>query len=159
MQREEKIEQAASKIEMLIQKWEQPLRNLSEEQITKPRNIQNRNIKQILGHLIDSSANNHHRIVRLQYQKRLFFPDYQQDNDTWIGVQNYENREWNEIIDLWKCYGKHIAYICRQVKPENYDNQWTDGFIQPVTLENIIIDFPEHFQLHLDQIAELAGFK
>lgn len=159
MQRTEIVEQAASEVDALIDKWEKPLREMSEYQITIPRNNQNRNIKQLLGHLIDSSTNNHHRIVRLQYQKRLLFPAYQPDNDTWIRIQNYENRDWTEIIDLWKSYGRHIAYLFRQVKPEDYDNLWTDGFIQPITLEKIMTDYPVHFKLHLDQIAELAGIK
>lgn len=56
--------------------------SLPEETITQKRNRQNRTIKQILGHLIDSASNNHQRMIRLQYSKDLlFFPDYRQDND------------------------------------------------------------------------------
>lgn len=59
--------------------------------IEENRNTQNRNIKQILGHMTDSAVNNHHKIFRLQYTDNLAFPDYRQDNDTWIGIQNFEN--------------------------------------------------------------------
>ena len=155
MKRTDNIQKASRKIEELISGWESILLNLTEEQITLKRNKQNRNIKQIVGHLIDSSVNNHHRIVRLQYLKRLSFPDYQPDNDTWIEIQNYENREWKTLVQFWKQYGLHISYIIRQVNEKNLDNLWTDGFIKPVTLENIIVGFPEHFQLHLNEIKEL----
>ena len=155
MKRTDNIQKASRKIEELISGWESILLNLTEEQITLKRNQQNRNIKQIVGHLIDSSVNNHHRIVRLQYLKRLSFPDYQPDNDTWIEIQNYENREWKTLVQFWKQYGLHISYIIRQVNEKNLDNLWTDGFIEPVTLENIIVGFPEHFQLHLNEIKEL----
>src|SRR5690606_16598718 len=104
MERINNIKNASQKIEELISDWENKLLALTEEQITVKRNIQNRNIKQILGHLIDSSVNNHHRIVRLQYLKRLTFPDYQPDNDTWIHIQNYENRDWRTLIQFWKQY-------------------------------------------------------
>lgn len=155
MKRTDKIQKASRKIEELISGWESILLNLTEEQITLKRNKQNRNIKQILGHLIDSSVNNHHRIVRLQYLKRLSFPDYQPDNDTWIEIQNYENRDWKTLVQFWKQYGLHISYIIRQVNEKKLDNLWTDGFIKPVSLENIIVGFPEHFQLHLNEIKEL----
>ncbi len=151
------IEKATQKLEEMILNWENRLLSFSEEQISLKRNRQKRNIKQILGHLIDSSVNNHHRIVRLQYVKRLTFPDYQADNDTWIHIQNYENRDWVLLVQLWKSYGLHITYIMRQVNEKDLDNLWTDGFIKPVTLENIITDFPEHFELHMNEIKELIA--
>ena len=157
MDRIEKIKQAAATVENLVNEWEPLLNQLPTEVITLKRNTQNRNIKQILGHLIDSGVNNHHRIVRLQYQKRLSFPDYQPDNDTWIQIQHYEEKDWQELILVWKYYSRHIAYIIRQVEVQNLDNLWTDGFIAPITLENIIIGFPEHFKLHLNEIEELIN--
>mgnify|MGYP000902412841 CR=1 FL=1 len=61
----------------VIETEEKVLTSLPEETITQKRNRQNRTIKQILGHLIDSASNNHQRMIRLQYSKDLlFFPDY-----------------------------------------------------------------------------------
>ena len=41
------------------------------------RNSQDRTIKQILGHLVDSASNNMHRIVHFQYHDSpLHFPNY-----------------------------------------------------------------------------------
>ena len=155
MERIEKIRFAASTIESLINEWEPILEKLPAEVITQKRNSQNRNIKQILGHLIDSGVNNHHRIVRLQYQKRLSFPDYQPDNDTWIQIQNYEGKDWQELILVWKYYSRHIAFIIQQVEESSLNNLWSDGFIAPISLEDIILGFPEHFKLHLNEIQEL----
>ena len=59
-----------------IDTWEQKLIDLPVDTITRKRNKQNRTIKQILGHLIDSAANNHQRMVRLQYNDKLDFPDF-----------------------------------------------------------------------------------
>ena len=64
-------------IAKVIETEERLLNDLSVEVITLRKNKQNRTIKQILGHLIDSASNNHQRMVRLQYSKDLlFFPDY-----------------------------------------------------------------------------------
>ncbi|MFT3738280.1 MAG: hypothetical protein QM786_05950 [Breznakibacter sp.] len=154
-----KVKDASRRIENMVAGWENVLLGLDEERITRYRNKQHRNIKQILGHLIDSSANNHHRIVRLQYGKRLVFPDYQADNDTWIGIQKYEDKDWYELVQLWKLYGLHIAFIIRRIEAKDLCNLWTDGFITPITLEEIASGFPNHFELHLNEIKELMESK
>jgi hypothetical protein len=65
-----------SEICSLIKEWEPILTSLPIKTITEPRNSQNRSIKQILGHLIDSASNNTHRVVHLQYQESPFsFPN------------------------------------------------------------------------------------
>lgn len=60
-------------IAKVIETEERLLNDLSVEVITLRKNKQNRSIKQILGHLIDSASNNHQRMVRLQYSKDLLF--------------------------------------------------------------------------------------
>ena len=93
----------------VIEAEESLLNGLSVEVITQRRNKQNRTIKQILGHLIDSASNNHQRMVRLQYSKDLlFFPDYRQDNDLWIALQDYQNADWVTLIQLWKFYNLNL---------------------------------------------------
>ena len=63
--------------------------------------------KEILGHLIDSAANNHQRFVRLQLGPRIDLPEY--DGDEWVRVQNYQERSWLQIIDLWQTYNTQLA--------------------------------------------------
>ena len=43
--------------------------------------------KEILGHLIDSAANNHQRFVRAQSAPLLEFPEYAQE--FWVATQSY----------------------------------------------------------------------
>src|SRR6267378_507077 len=52
--------------------------------------------KQELGHLIDSAANNHQRIVRAQLENNLALPGY--DGDRWVELHGYQNRNWTELI-------------------------------------------------------------
>ena len=61
-----------NELRRLLSAWEPVLAGLPEDVITQRRNSQNRSVKQILGHLIDSASNNNHRIVHLQYQLTPF---------------------------------------------------------------------------------------
>jgi len=143
----------------VIQSEELFLNSLTEEEITSERNIQNRNIKQILGHLIDSASNNHQRMVRLQYNKELSFPDYRQDNDLWISIQNYEKADWKSLIQLWKFYNLHIAHVISSVDITKLENFWLDFEGTKVTLKNMIEGYLDHLHLHIREIHELAPGK
>jgi len=90
---------------LLVEEWVPKLSALDDDVITERRNRQNRNIKQITGHMVDSASNNTHRIIHLQYQKSpLIFPCYAThgNNDRWIAIQNYQQEDWNELVQLWK---------------------------------------------------------
>ena len=144
----------------LVKDWEQKLASMSPDTIMHKRNSQNRTIKQILGHLIDSTSNNTHRIVHLQYQTSPFyFPNYATlgNNDRWIAIQDYQNEEWMNIIQLWKYSLLHFCHIVENVKQENLENEWISGPDKTITLKTMIVDFPKHLKLHLREIEDLAG--
>lgn len=144
-------------IAKVIETEERLLNDLSEEVITQRINRQNRTIKQILGHLIDSASNNHQRMVRLQYSKDLlFFPDYRQDNDLWIALQDYQNADWANLIQLWKFYNLHIIHVITSVDVTKLDNYWCDFEGTKVTLKEMIEGYLDHLHLHMKEIHELA---
>ncbi|HEY5591479.1 MAG TPA: DinB family protein [Paludibacter sp.] len=138
-----------------IATWEQKLIDLPVDTITQKRNRQNRTIKQILGHLIDSAANNHQRMVRLQYNEKLIFPDYQQDNDLWIALQDYQNEDWNTIIQLWKFYNIHMIQVIKSIDQSKLNNSWQSFEDVTVTLQQMIEGYLGHIDLHLSEIQEL----
>lgn len=144
----------------LIEEWEPKLLSLSEKIISERRNIQNRTIKQIIGHLVDSASNNIHRIIHLQYQQSpLIFPDYANlgKNDVWIAIQDYQEKDWNNLVQLWKYINIHIAYVIQNVNIEKLENEWISALNQKITLKAMIIDFPRHLKLHLNEIDELLN--
>ena len=127
----------------LVDEWEPRLSGLPEEVITHRRNSQNRNIKQIVGHMIDSASNNTHRIVHLQYQESpLRFPNYAIDgnNDRWIAIQNYQDADWMDMIGLWKYSNLHIAHVMENADPLKLDNQWHYSEERLISLKDGIID-------------------
>lgn len=152
------IELISQEISDLVNEWETILRKLPEEIISQRRNSQNRTIKQIVGHIIDSTSNNTQRIVHLQYQSSpLIFPNYATfgNNDRWIAIQNYQNEDWETLVQLWKYSLLHISHVIKNVKADKMKNVWLSGPVEKVTLEEMIIDFPRHLKLHLSEIAEL----
>jgi hypothetical protein len=142
---------------LAVETWEPQLSQLPQGLITGQRNRQNRSIKQILGHLIDSAANNHQRMVRLQYNKVLVFPDYQQNNDLWIALQNYQNADWHNLIQLWKQYNLHIIQVIQSVDITALDNCWHNFEGKSISLRQMIEGYPEHLTLHMNEIRELIN--
>jgi hypothetical protein len=144
----------------LIEEWEPKLASLPVETISEKRNSQNRTIKQILGHLIDSASNNTHRVVHLQYQVSPFtFPNYATfgNNDRWIAIQDYQNEDWSNLIQLWKYSLFHFCHVINNVKADKLNNEWISDPDKNITLESMIVDFPGHLKLHLDEIDELIN--
>ena len=120
-------------------------------------------IKQIVGHLIDSAANNHQRFVRAEQQAELVFQGYAQDE--WVRIQSYDSAPWNELLALWESYNLHIARVMAAVPASIRDRKHTHhnyhqiGFRefkadQPVTLDDLMYDYVLHFEHHLAQIRD-----
>ena len=142
----------------LVEEWEPKLLALGDDVITERRNSQNRTIKQIVGHMVDSASNNTHRIVHLQYQKSpLIFPCYAShgNNDRWIAIQNYQQEEWTDLVLLWKFANRHIVHVIQNVDPLKLNNQWHYSEEKLISLKDGIIDYLRHFELHLREIDEL----
>ena len=146
----------------VLEMWESKLQELPQNVITERRNSQNRNIKQILGHLVDSATNNTHRIIHLQnLPSPLLFPNYASmgNNDRWIAIQNYENESWNDLIQLWKYCNRHLAHILSNVDTSKLENVWLAGKGEEVSLKEMILGYQNHLQLHMNEIQELIDLK
>lgn len=120
--------------------------------------------KEILGHLIDSAANNHQRFVRAQLQDTLVFPGY--DQNAWVATERYEDAPWSELVVLWRDYNRHIARIMAAVSPgiryrENRQHNFHEIAWQtvpanaPATLDYFMADYVGHLHHHLRQIMSL----
>jgi len=152
------FETIAGEITLLVNEWEEILLSLSEEQVSVPQNSQNRNIRKILGHMIDSASNNTHRVVHLQYRESpVEFPNYATygNNDRWIAIQNYAEENWENLVQLWKFTHLHYTHVIQQINPEKLDCEWMADKYEKITLQKMVEDFPRHFKLHLSEIEKL----
>lgn len=155
-----RLETTCNEIGALVADWLPLLETLPSEIITQRRNSQNRNIKQILGHTIDSATNNIHRIVHLQYRELpLDYPNYATfgNNDRWIAIQDYEHEDWKIMTQLWKFLMLHIIHVIRNIDETKLDAGWIAGPDRLISLELMVKDFPVHLKLHLSEIEELVN--
>src|SRR5467141_156237 len=72
------------------------LLEIPEQQSAIPRSEDKWSPKEIIGHLIDSAANNHQRFVRAQFSDELVFQGYEQAD--WVRVQRYIDEPWHQLI-------------------------------------------------------------
>lgn len=120
-------------------------------------------VKEIIGHLIDSAANNHQRFVRAEGQTDLVFGGYAQDE--WVRVQSYDAAPWHELLGLWRSYNRHIARVMCAVpasvrtKPHARHNLHEIGWksfdaAAPATLDDLMEDYVGHMHHHLAQVQD-----
>jgi hypothetical protein len=116
---------------------------------------------EILGHLVDSAANNHQRFVRAQFSDDLVYPGYEQNQ--WVSSQKYADESWPELIQLWSSYNLHLHHVASVIpasilaKPRATHNLDQIAFNlvdkkEAATLEYFIRDYVDHMRHHLDQI-------
>ncbi len=154
------FEALCQELESLLEEWGPKLISMSQDLILTRHNSQDRNIKQIVGHMVDSASNNTHRIVHLQYRESpLRFPNYatQGNNDRWISIQDYESADWHNLVNLWKYANLHITHVMRNVDLSKLKNQWYFDENTLISLREGIVDYLRHFKLHLDEITELEN--
>lgn len=107
-------------------------------------------IKEILGHLTDSAANNHQRIVRMQENRNIGEFRYEQQH--WVQAQRHQAKPWPDLVDFWYHYNAHLAHVIAHVNPEALDHLCDMGYSRPATLRFVIEDYVRHLEHHLKQI-------
>jgi len=154
------FEPVTREVASLVEEWVIKLSELPDEVITGRRNSQNRTIKQILGHLIDSASNNIHRYVHLQYRENpLEFPNYASEgnNDRWIAIQQYQSEEWEKMIRLWMYLNYHLIHVVKNINPEKLTNEWIAAPGRNISLKDMVVDYQRHLKLHLQEISDLVA--
>ncbi len=107
--------------------------------------------KEILGHLIDSAANNHQRFVRGSISATLEFPRYEQEQ--WVQVNSYQSRPWRELIELWTALNRHLLAVLSGMPAGALQHTCAIGGAPPVALQFLIDDYVDHLEHHLKDAA------
>lgn len=122
--------------------------------------------REIIGHLIDSAANNHGRFVRAQSTDDLVFPGYAQEE--WVTLQGYQEAPWRDSVALWAGYNRHLARVMSRVPPEVaarprprhnlHELAWRPlPADRAATLGWFMEDYVAHLEHHLRQVWTAAG--
>jgi hypothetical protein len=126
------------------------LRAMSDRRVARDRGAGKWVAKEILGHLIDSAANNHQRFVRARTIDPLVLPGY--DQNAWVDAHGYRTRQWLELVDIWVAYNAQVAQVISSMPAGRGSVQCRIGDNEPVTLEWLMTDYVHHMEHHLAQI-------
>ena len=137
------------------------LLQITEAQSEQPRAEDHWSSKQIIGHLIDSAANNHARFVLGQIKDDLVFTGY--DQNGWVQIQHYQEAPWPRLVELWRAYNLHLLHVMSWTAPDKLHHRCTQHSLQtiafetvseyePATLEYLMKDYVVHLKHHLGQI-------
>jgi DinB family protein len=138
---------------------------LSDGEASQRRSPSTWSPKEIIGHLIDSAANNHARFVRAQATDDLVFDGY--DQDAWVRSQRYNERRWVDLIQFWYAYNLHLANVMESADPGSLNRPRARHSLDriafhpldtatPATLAYLMRDYVAHLKHHLGQIQKLS---
>ena len=106
--------------------------------------------KQILGHMLDSAANNHQRFIRASIDGSYIGPDYLQQ--AWVDAHGYADLPWPTLLQWWNTYHDLLCAVVDRIPEERLSASCRVGNDAPVTLDFLIRDYIAHQQHHLKQI-------
>ena len=130
------------------------LGGLSDAQASVPESAGKWNAKQVIGHLTDSAVNNLGRIVRMQIAPGMKLSGYEQNE--WVELQHYAEREWNKVLEVWAVLNGHVAWAVAHVdKAKLGDKAEVEG--SELTLGFLIEDYIAHMEHHLRAMRGWLG--
>ena len=106
--------------------------------------------KQILGHLLDSAANNRQRFVRASTEGSYRGPKYAQDE--WVAAHGYADQPWTLLLNWWEAEHEILMAVVDRFPAHALDVQCVVGDDAPVSLRFLIEDYVAHQRWHLKQI-------
>ncbi len=143
----------SDKLKAEVWQWQPALARLSWEEWHHKPSQKSWSKLEMLGHLIDSAANNHQRFVRAQEGNELRFPKY--DPDGWVERQNYRHAAPGDLLRTWEAYNLRLADVIRNIHPDYIQTPCYIGDSEPVTLQFIAEDYISHLIHHLQEITAL----
>jgi len=106
--------------------------------------------KQIVGHLLDSAANNRQPFVRASIDGTYSGPKYAQDD--WVDAHGYAGETWAKLLAWWQTEHEILTAVVDRIAEDRLQTQCVVGENAPVTLQWLIEDYVEHQRWHLQQL-------
>ncbi|MEC5142463.1 DinB family protein [Chitinophaga sp. 212800010-3] len=105
--------------------------------------------QEILGHLIDSAANNHQRFVRIQVEDE---PVIRYNQNDWNKYSRHQLQPATLLLDTWTTYNRFLLSLIKHIPEAALTQTGIGGEGKPFTLAFIIDDYVAHMEHHLRQI-------
>jgi hypothetical protein len=107
--------------------------------------------KQIVGHLLDSAANNRQRFVRASTDGAYSGPKYVQK--AWVAAHGYGEQGWETLLRWWQVEHEILAAIVDRIPEDRLAAECVVGDDEPVTLKFLIEDYLTHQRWHFAQLT------
>lgn len=107
--------------------------------------------KQIVGHLLDSDANNRQRFVRAVIEGAYTGPKYAQDG--WVAAHGYAAQDWEKLLRWWQAEHEILAAVVDRIPEQRLSAACVVGENEPVTLRFLIEDYLAHQRWHFAQLT------
>ena len=139
--------QSLLRLRALIDQLPVRLTNLSGDQVQRKPSSSQWSLKEELGHLLDSAANNHQRIVRAQLEDNPAMPEY--DGDKWVTLHRYQDRDWSSLIAIWVGLNRQLLAAAEAVPESAWSRTCMIADSAPLTLQFVFDDYVDHMMHHL----------
>lgn len=136
-------------LEFLVETIPAQLRQYTSEEFSRIPAPGKWSRKQIIGHLIDSATNNHHRFVRAQFEES---PSILYDQEKWNVHGYYQNLEGEDVIAFWEAYNRFLLQLVKSIPPSQLERVCTmeDGSQRSIAW--LFDDYVRHMEHHLQQL-------
>lgn len=141
------VGEVVERMEFLLECVPVLVRNMNEDAWSTPIAPGKWSPRQILGHLVDSAANNHQRIIRARYQDR---PEISYDQVEWNRLSAYDEESPETILALWTAYNRHLVHLMRRLTANDLSKRYRvrdDEY----PLDHLVSDYLIHLEHHLHQ--------
>lgn len=98
-----------------------------------------------------TAVNNHQRFIRAQFANPFVWPGY--DQEAWVRVQHYRDRQWTELVELWVGLNRQIAAVIESMPAEKLQTPCIIGDREATPLEWWMKDYLRHLLHHVAQIV------
>jgi hypothetical protein len=105
---------------------------------------------EVLGHLLDSAAQNHQRFARALHVESLSVPGY--DGDAQVRAQQYGAAPVALLVEAWSAHNRLLSFVLTQIPPEKEQTPCSVASAPPMTLRDLAFDYVAHLEHHLRQI-------
>ena len=107
---------------------------------------------EIVGHLLDSAANNRQRFVRAATAEVRHYAGPKYAQEAWVKAHGYSDQNWETLLDWWRTEHAILAAVVDRIPKDRLGVECVVGDNAPVTLRFLIEDYIAHQQWHFAQL-------
>ena len=139
------------RLEEIVNTVPKRLRKFSKKEFAKKADPDRWSKKEIIGHLIDSATNNHHRFVRAQFD---LHPSITYQQVLWNQAGHYQDMDGKHLIAFWEMYNRHLIELMKRIPEKIRENEcrMSDGSTK--TISWLFDDYVRHLEHHLEQVFQ-----